>query len=44
MANHCSILAWRIPWIEEPWQATVHGVAIKTTTGVPGLEDGQKGL
>ena len=51
VANHCSILAWRIPWIEEPWQATVHGVArvghdsaIKTTTSVPGLEDGQKGL
>ena len=18
MANHCSILAWRIPWMEEP--------------------------
>ena len=34
MANHCSILAWRIPWTEEPWGdgvcvcrgcATVHG-------------------
>ena len=23
MATHSSILAWRIPWREEPWQATV---------------------
>ena len=22
-----SSIAWRIPWTEEPWQATVHGVA-----------------
>ena len=27
MATHCSILAWRIPWTEEPGWATVHGVA-----------------
>ena len=27
MATHSSILAWRIPWTEEPWQATVHGIA-----------------
>ena len=27
MATHCSILAWRIPWTEELWQATVHGAA-----------------
>ena len=27
MATHSSILAWRIPWAEEPGQATVHGVA-----------------
>ena len=27
MATYSSILAWRIPWTEEPWQATVHGVA-----------------
>ena len=27
MATHSSILAWRIPWPEEAWQATVHGVA-----------------
>ena len=27
MAIHSSILAWEIPWTEEPgWQATVHGV------------------
>ena len=25
MAAHSSILAWEIPWTEEPW-ATVHGV------------------
>ena len=27
MATHSSILAWEIPWIEEPGGATVHGVA-----------------
>ena len=27
MATHCSILAWRIPWTEEPGWATVHGVS-----------------
>ena len=27
MATHSSILAWRIPQTEEPWKATVHGVA-----------------
>ena len=26
MATHSSILAWRILWTEEPWQATVHRV------------------
>ena len=26
MAMHSSILAWRIPWTEEPGWATVHGV------------------
>ena len=26
MATHSSILAWRIPWTEEPEQAAVHGV------------------
>ena len=27
MATHSSILAWRIPWTEEPGGLTVHGVA-----------------
>ena len=28
MTTHSRILAWEIPWTEEPaWQATVHGVA-----------------
>ena len=27
MATHSSILAWKIPWTEEPDGATVHGVA-----------------
>ena len=27
MATHCSILAWRTPWTEEPSGATAHGVA-----------------
>ena len=27
MAIHSSILAWEIPWTEEPDWATVHGVA-----------------
>ena len=27
MAIHSSILAWRIPWTEESWQATVHEAA-----------------
>ena len=27
MAPHSSILAWKIPWMEEPGRATVHGVA-----------------
>ena len=27
MATHSSILAWSIPWTEEPEWATVHGVA-----------------
>ena len=30
-ATHSSILAWKIPWTEEPGGATVHGVA-KTWT------------
>ena len=31
MATHFSILAWRIPWPEEPG-ATVHAVAESDTT------------
>ena len=27
MATHSSILAWVIPWTEEPWRATVPGIA-----------------
>ena len=28
MATHCSTLAWKIPWMEEPGRLhTVHGVA-----------------
>ena len=26
MATHSSIIAWRIPWTEEPWWARVHRV------------------
>ena len=26
MATHSSILAWKIPWTEEPRGATVHGL------------------
>ena len=31
MATHFSILAWRIPWPEEPWRATACGVAKSLT-------------
>ena len=31
MAPHSSTLAWKIPWTEEPWWATVHGVAKSRT-------------
>ena len=31
MAPHSSTLAWKIPWTEEPWWATVHGVAKSQT-------------
>ena len=35
MAAHSSILAWRIPWTEEPGGLhTVHGVAESDTTEV----------
>ena len=32
MATHPSILAWEIPWTEEPGRATVHGVAKELDT------------
>ena len=31
MPTHTSILAWRIPWTEEPGGATVHRVAQSQT-------------
>ena len=31
MATHPGVLAWRIPWTEEAWRATVHGVAKSQT-------------
>ena len=31
MAIHSSILAWRIPWTEEPGGLTAHGVSISQT-------------
>ena len=31
MATHPSILAWRIPWTEEPGGLTEHGVAKSRT-------------
>ena len=32
MTTHSSILAWRIPWIEEPGGLKVHGVIELDTT------------
>ena len=32
MATHSCILVWRIPWTEEPWWATVHGVTTESDT------------
>ena len=31
MATHSSILDWKIPWMEEPGRATVHGVTKSRT-------------
>ena len=31
MATHSSVLAWRIPWTEEPGGLQVHGVAKSRT-------------
>ena len=30
MAIHSSILAWRIPWTEKTWRATVHRITTQT--------------
>ena len=32
MATHASILAWEMPWTEEPGGATVHGVTKEADT------------
>ena len=32
MAPHSSTLAWKIPWMEEPGWAVVHGVAEESDT------------
>ena len=31
MTMHSSILAWKIPWTEEPWRTTIHRVAKNRT-------------
>ena len=31
MATHSSLLTWRIPWTEKPWQATAYRVAKSQT-------------
>ena len=31
MATHSSVLVWKIPWMEKPGKATVHGVAKSRT-------------
>ena len=31
MAPHSSTLAWKIPWMEEPVKAAIHGVAKSRT-------------
>ena len=32
MATHSSVLAWKIPWMEQPGRLTVHGIAESDTT------------
>ena len=34
MVTHSSILGWRIPWTDEVWQATIHGVPESDMTEV----------
>ena len=31
IAVHYSIFAWKVPWTERAWQATVHGVTESDT-------------
>ena len=38
IATHSSILAWKIPWKEEPWCATVHEVAESDMTEHAGMQ------
>ena len=35
MATHSSIVAWKIPWIEEPGRQQVHGLKELDTTEQP---------
>ena len=39
MANHCSILAWRIPWTEEPTEAGYSNVVAKSETRLNTAQD-----
>ena len=41
MATHASILAWRIPWTEEPGGATLHGVTKSQTPSIRDNENDQ---
>ena len=41
MATHSSILAWRIPWTEEPGGHLINGHEFEQT---PGDREGQGGL
>ena len=41
MATHSSILAWRIPWTEEPGSHLINGHEFEQT---PGDREGQGGL
>ena len=42
MATQSSILAWEIPWTEEPGGATVHGVTKSQTRLNDNLDPGTK--
>ena len=43
MATHSSILAWRIPWMEEPGglQLKEHGITIKHIINLRALDTGK---